>query len=355
MNKNFIFSIMLSTILLYCSHVTAETPTEFEQTYVFFPFVHAEFRPDVGGHSDLEEFNVEAGSDLVYLLNFNKYRAMAEFFFTNEEFELEQLKIGLDVDAENTLWIGRFQNPIGYWNSNYNHGLHLQTSVHRPGIVEFEDDGGILANLLMGVSIDGQHLTARGGSVNYTLALGQAPTIDDKLKPFSFSSSRNGLQSILKVGFQPDETDPSELGYVISYSTIVGENDTVDYINQTLFGMYSHQSWELARLTASIFLIDNEIHYEAASNANASFAAGYVHVEYDVAPKWITYARFERSYGSENNLYLELFEHHETERNLAGIRYDLTRRQAISTEVSQRIVVDENHTHISMQWSAVFP
>ena len=347
-------SCLLMSILLYCSHVSAENLSGIDQTYIFFPFLHSEIRPNVGHDQDLEAFEIEAGSDFIYLLNYKNFRAMTEVLLTNEEIELERLQFGVAITPNNTLWLGRYHSPLGFWNSNYHHGLHLQTSVHRPGIIEFEDGGGILPNHVTGISLDGQRYT-NTGIIHYVASFGYGPTIEDTLEPYSFLESENKLHSIIKIGYQADETNPSETGFVLGHSKIAGENSEVDTIQQNILGVYTHQSWDRYRLTTAAYLVKNKIQYTSSNEKDASFAAGYLHGEYDIANKWIGYVRVERSIGSKHDPYLDLFDHEETERNLGGIRYELTRRQALSSEVSQRIDEHDNHTHISLQWSAVFP
>lgn len=159
----------------------------------------------------------------------------------------------------------------------------------------------------------------------------------------------------MKVSYQFDETDPSELGFVVGLSKINIENDSIDNTLQSIFGLFSHSSLETYRITTSAYLVRNRLNYASSKRLTNSFVAAYFHAEYDLAAKWILYARVERNFGDKNDPYLALFDHVETERNLTGVRFDITRRQAISGEISQRVGGHDNHTHISFQWSAVFP
>ena len=349
--------LVLSTILLICTNTSAsEDQGLLDQNFLFFPFAHVEYRPDVHADQNLEALEFEAGSDFIYLLNYRKIRVLAEIFATNEEIELERLQFGLNLSQNKTFWIGRFHTPLGYWNSNYHHGLYLQTSVHRPGIIEYEDDGGALPNHITGGLLDGQYYT-ENGVVNYSLAAGLAPTIGHHgLEPYSFGSiSENKLHGLLKVSYQFDETNPTESGFVVGLSQINVEHNVIEDSLQSIFGVFSHQSQDTYRITTAAYIVRNRLNYESSKRLTNSFVAAYVHGEYDLASKWIVYARAERMFGYKNDPYLALFEHNESQRNLAGVRFDITRRQAISSEVSQRIGGHDNHTHVSFQWSAVFP
>ena len=343
-----------SVMLLSSFLSTAAYSASINQNYVLFPFAHAEIRPDVNHGSELKEFEVEVGTDFVYLLNYKNIRALGEILITSEKVEIERLQAGINLANDSTLWLGRFHTPLGYWNSNYHHGLHLQTSVHRPGIIEYEDDGGPLPNHITGLMLEGQYFK-NNGAINYAAAIGYAPTIEHEFKPYEPGSTRNKIHSIFKVSYQFDETNPTESGVVIGQSTINGDHNNIDQIRQNLFGVFSHLSINKSRITAAMYLLNNRILYHTLAEDVASFAAGYAHVEYDVASKWIIYGRVEQAFGADHDPYLELFDHSETERMLGGVRYDINRRHAISSEVSHRISDHDSHTHVSFQWSAVFP
>jgi len=349
--------LVISTILLICTETFgSEDQASLEQNFLFFPFAHVEYRPGIHADQNLDALEVEIGSDFIYLLNYRKIRVLAEIFATNEELEIERLQFGINLARDKTLWLGRFHTPLGYWNSNYHHGLYLQTSVHRPGIIEYEDAGGALPNHITGALLDGQQYT-ENGVFNYALAAGLAPTLGHHgLEPYTLGSiSHKKLHGLLKISYQFDETDPTESGLVVGLSRINVENNIIDESLQSIFGIFSHQSQESYRITTSAYVVRNRLSYESAKKLSNSFVAAYVHAEYDMATKWIIYARAERMFGYKDDPYLALFGHNESQRNLAGVRFDITRRQAISSEVSQRVGGHDDHTHVSFQWSAVFP
>ena len=341
-------------LLLNYGNVFSAENFDFNQNFILFPFIHAEVRPNVHEEQDLESFETEAGSDFFYLFNYKNFRALGELAITSEELELERIQIGFKIKQNDTLWLGRYHAPLGYWNSNYHHGLHLQTSVHRPGIIEYEDNNGVLANHVTGFLYEGQHYN-NIGALNYSIGVGYAPTLEHKLEPYSFGNSNNKLNSIIKIGYQSDETSPSEIGIVLNHSNIIGEDEHINQIEQKIAGVYTHQSRGKYRITTAGYFIENKIVYSESSALSSKFAAGYFHTEYDIASKWILYGRIERNFGGKHDPYLALFHHSETQRNLGGVRYDLSRRQAISSEISNRIAEHDSHIHLSIQWSAVLP
>ncbi|MFQ5479086.1 MAG: hypothetical protein ACE5E4_10765 [Candidatus Binatia bacterium] len=69
-----------------------------------------------------------------------RIRVLVEFFLDEAERELERAQVGIAF-GPTAAWIGRFHNPLGYWNTTYHHGTFLQPTIARPDIIQFEGDG----------------------------------------------------------------------------------------------------------------------------------------------------------------------------------------------------------------------
>lgn len=354
------WKLLLFTLLCISTAVAAYAEENtVEQEMLFFPLVHLEVRPDISNdseHGNLVETELEYGSDIVYSGSYKKYRLLSEFYASIDEFELERLQLGIDLKPNLQLWLGRFHSPFDYWNSQYHHGVHLQSSVHRPGIVEYEDHGGVLTNHTTGIKIDGS--TPYGDGVfNYSLALGTAPIVKEhKLHTWSGGNdfSKHKLHSIFRLVFQPDELSQTQYGAFGSYTDLNAEQDDLQKISQVTVGAFTFQDFNPVSLIFSGIYVDSQVNESRRTNSSGFFAS-YIHVEYELSHNWLMYGRIERTIGGTEDLYLEYLDDPELERNLAGIRFDFTRRQAISIEVSKRVNDHDGHTHISTQWSAVFP
>lgn len=76
---------------------------------------------------------------------------------TTNEFstELERLLLNYRQSAHLNLGFGRYHTAIGFYNTAYHHSAWLQTTVDRPFLFEFEDDGGILPIHNVGVTATG--------------------------------------------------------------------------------------------------------------------------------------------------------------------------------------------------------
>ena len=115
--------------------------------------------------------------------------------------DLERAQIGYTFDNGNTLWMGRFHTPFGYWNTAFHHGQQLQTSILRPQMIDFEDRGGILPAHTVGLWDTGA-IRAGKGKFTYDLYVGTDPSINNgELNPNPSGSSHPGLSAGFNVGY----------------------------------------------------------------------------------------------------------------------------------------------------------
>lgn len=333
--------------------------TNFEHEYLLFPFLHLEIQTgkeshDENGHGH-SDFSFEYGFDMTYSMAYKKLRLINEVFVSDHEIDIERLQFGYELSDTSVLWIGRFHVPIGYWNAQYHHSLHLQTSVHRPAILEFEDEGGPLSNHMTGFLMSNNYLF-NDGNIGFHLALGTAPMLDEKLVSWGTSDKKDQhkLKTSGLIYWQPDELDPTQYGLSLGYSEIQSTNTNLGLINQTVVSVYSHNDWQAVRLTSEAYYVNNNPS-KKTNFSNDSFSAVYAHLEYDFLPKWTIYGRIERGIDTNNNSYLSTLGHDSLDRNLVGVRYDFTRRQAFSCEIPQLDFGHDAQTHMSIQWTGMFP
>jgi len=85
--------------------------------------------------------------------------------------DLERLLFNYSVSDSLNASVGRYHSSIGYYNTAYHHSSWMQTTVERPFLFAFEDDGGILPIHNVGVSLSG---TLPSGSLglNYIVEVG---------------------------------------------------------------------------------------------------------------------------------------------------------------------------------------
>ncbi len=69
--------------------------------------------------------------------------------------DLERMLINYSVNDYLNLSAGRFHTDIGYYNTAYHHASWLLTTVNRPFLFSFEDQGGILPTHTVGAAASG--------------------------------------------------------------------------------------------------------------------------------------------------------------------------------------------------------
>jgi hypothetical protein len=133
--------------------------------------------------------------------------------------EVERLLVRWAPSDTINVSVGRMHTLLGYWNQSYHHGTWLQTTVSRPDVYRWEDNGGgLLPVHEVGVRLGG---AASGGPlrVEYSASLtngrGQTPqevvTVQD----------RNGSKAVcLWLGLTPIAMPGLQLGGAAVFDTI---------------------------------------------------------------------------------------------------------------------------------------
>ena len=129
--------------------------------------------------------------NIFYSTEHVRLRFLAEFLLDRDEQEMERLQLGWLVQPAATLWVGRFHSPLGFWNTEHHHGAYMQTTISRPGIIAFEDEGGVLPTHITGLLAEGA-LDRDDGSFNYAFGIGQGPQLESELVPVNILELRNG-------------------------------------------------------------------------------------------------------------------------------------------------------------------
>jgi len=294
--------------------------------------------------------------NIFYSTDHERLRFLAEFLLNSDEHEMERLQLGWLVQPMATLWIGRFHNPLGFWNSEHHHGAFMQTTISRPGIIAFEDEGGVLPTHVAGLLAEGT-LDRDRGSVNYAFGIGKGPNLESELEPVNILEFRNGgrLAASARLSYRPVDDSAVEFGGFAGYTRIPVAGGTIDEADQTVAGVFYNVETEKLRLVAEGFYVSNRLTGSAPTN-RAAFTAGYLQAEYQAYASWTLFGRLEGTSGAKNNAYLDLNQGYMTERAMAGARFEVGRNQALKLELSRNERQDDTRfNQLSLQWSMVYP
>lgn len=325
------------------------------QAFMLFPVVTGIHRSDSFEPLDVDRNELDAGFSAFLARDFGPLRVLGEVFVTTDEQEIERAQLGWKFAGESIAWLGRFHNPLGFWNTYYHHGAYMQTSVSRPGIFEYEDQDGPLPSHLTGVLIEGTIEQGPSGWY-YQLAAGAAPQLGERLEPLNILRPADGshkLGTTLRLSFRPDADGSNETGVYLGHTRIAGADDSPMDVTQRVAGGFAFWQWSETWLRAEALSVASD--FDAPLAARGSFVNGYAQLEQRWHGDWTLYGRVEGTRGGHGDAYLSRFARFVTQRDLLGLRYELTRRQALKLEISRVHLQAAEYSQLDLQWAAVFP
>jgi len=346
------YARILLIIFGVCLSVRAHSETEL----LVFPEIRFEHKDE----ESLNDSDLTPSLDLFGTIRQGRLRLLGELFMTDDEFEVERLKLGYALSSETTVWAGRVHNPLGYWISQYHHGSYLQTSISRPEVARFEDEGGLFPNHIVGLLLDTTHISGNR-AFEYSLVAGVGPELragnNPELHPvnvFNGGSGKHRLNITGRFAYRPDSASDNQVGLFANYVKIPVAKAVYDTLKLTTAGVFS--SWQLADLTlaGAMYLVRNEFSNGPIKD-KGDFASGYLQADYLALEVWTPYARLEQSFGDDNDAYIRLMTDFIPKRQVLGLRWDFTPRQALKLEYSRNHARSKTFDETLLNWSAVFP
>jgi hypothetical protein len=353
-SKNQLSKIAYLVLIIVAIGYVPLCEAEITGEFLLFPKVDLIYRSMLDDNSVLDKDDQELGADFFATFEINNFRFLGEYLATNKELEFERFQFGW-LFKDQLFWLGRFHNPVGYWNSQYHHGAFLQTSISRPGIVEFEDNGGIIPIHQAGFLAEGT-LDRGEGALGYLLSLATGPEFTDELESLDVlnpGSKARDISATLNLYLESELNPSSRVGLFVNYTEIPASTIGVSEIQQTITGVYG--SWEFSgwRWLGASFYVRNQFERSTRSETDAFFNA-YLQAEYDLNDRWAFYSRIEGTAGDDGDAYLALFPKFVKDRVLGGIRLDFASRNALKLEISAIHMHQNNFVQVMLQWSAMF-
>lgn len=305
--------------------------------------------------------------NVFYSTTRDRLQLLGEVLVRDDEQEIERLQAGWLMSPQATLWLGRFHAPLGLWNTDHHHGAYLQTSITRPGIMAFEDEGGVLPAHVTGLLAEGM-LERGGGVLNYALGMGRGPGFaDGELEPLVIGSSGSAgkLAASARVSYRAELAGahgPADMGGELEWGGFVGQARIpvagvagLERIDQTTSGLFFLCEAERYRVIGELFHVSHRPQ-GPAGGARSAFSAAYVQPEFRAAHDWTLFARIEASSDARGDSYLGLFPHAVLRRAMAGANRLLGKRQALKLELSRNERQDGlRFNELGLQWSMVYP
>jgi hypothetical protein len=345
-----LYSLIVITSIVYSPISQGEATGE----YLLFPHIGANFRSELANDSLLDSDDYTYGVDIFATASIRDFLFLGELLLAKHEQDFERLQLGW-MAGDSKVWLGRFHNPVGYWNTEFHHGSFLETGISRPSIVEFEHDNGLLPMHLTGLLVEGVIEHDKQG-LGYALAAGAGPELSDKLEALEIldpGSGSHDLSLTLNLYLEPVIYAPTRYGLFVNYTEIPSIRIGLDEIRQFSAGVYGNWEAQRWRLTGSTFYLRNRLQ-QLNGELTDSFFSSYFQADFKPDDHWTIFGRVEWAVGDENDAYLALFPQHINDRILGGVRLDAFDRHAFKLEISGNRTQGDNFGQFMLQWAAMF-
>ena len=293
---------------------------------------------------------------------------LGEFLWSSDEAEFERLQAGVRVGKDAWIWAGRFHAPAKFWTSEYHHGQYLQTSITRPALEEWEDDGGATPAHITGLLLESEHQRSDDSAIGFAASVGYAPILEDgelEAQELFESSSDHGLSLNLRVAYRPEFLSSTQFGLLAGWNEINVEPTAIPLpneplgIDQAMLGAFGDWYREDLRLLASIVYYYNTLELPA-QDVDDSYLLGYAQLEYEANNVVTVFGRIEGGIDQDDSPYLALFDAVITERYMLGARWDVAEHHALTVEVANTTFGagpfgSRDFNEVRLQWSAVYP
>ena len=260
-----------------------------------------------------------------------KGQVLADFAITSDNpsgdgfnFDIERLYAEYDVNDYFNVQAGRFNTAIGYYNNVYHNGSYFQTTVDRPGIYDFEDNGGVLPVHFTGIAVNGD---IPSGSLNlhYVAEVGNGRDYDLNQPAFYVSDNDDFKAVNVELSAKPDWLPGLQFGGSVYHDLLT--TPTLPHTDQTILSAYG-----VYKTTLFEWLNEGVFTRQETAGAAHWTSAGYSQVSRKFG-KFRPYARLEWRFSPAGDpLLAYIGENASIWGPTVGVRFDFTQMMAIKAE-----------------------
>jgi hypothetical protein len=358
--------ILLCLALTYAGSTVVYAQHE-HSSVDFEVFVAAEaFQGSRGIHAG--EADPWVNADVVLGLTEHQFRVFGEYYITPDERDLERFQMGFEFVPETVLWLGRFHQPGSAWNTEHHHGQYLQTDITRPYIERWEDEHGIIPQHITGALFESRQSVGKDAAIQISTGVGAAPALaDGELDPIDLTGANPGRHKLSVTGrlaYLPQYVGPSSMGLLVALDDLsVRSARTLESLGSnaakvSVYGAYIDWTAEAWRIVAANYYVNVALR---SASRNESFISGYLQIERRLSQQFTIFGRLEDSARMQESRYVALFDDVDSDieialrRQAAGVRWDYTRRQALTFEASHVVSLTRASNELRLQWSAAIP
>ncbi len=307
-------------------------------------------------------------ADVVFGATAHQFRVFGEYYVTPDERDLERFQMGFEFVPETVLWLGRFHQPGSSWNTEHHHGQYLQTDITRPYIERWEDEHGIIPQHITGALFESRQPIGKDGAFQISSGVGAAPALSDQeldaISLIGDNPGRHRLSVTGRLAYLPQYAGASSMGFLFGHDDLAVSNVRTlaalssNKVKLSIYGAFIDWMAEPWRIVAADYYVDVAL-LQTARNEN--FMSGYLQVERLLPHHFTVFGRLEDSARMQESRYVALFNDGDGDieialrRQAVGVRWDFTRRQALTLEISHIVSLTHNSNELRAQWSAAIP
>jgi hypothetical protein len=283
---------------------------ESRQEILLFPSVDT-FEPFSESNPEAVDSFVRGSLNLLYSYSGGNFRFLGEYLWSTQEAELERLKVGWQVRDNTLLWLGRYHATAKYWTSEYHHGQFLQTSITRPSVEGWEDEGGPTPSHVTGLSFESDNKTEGGSGVSLAISGGLTARFEgEELVAFDVldPQSDHGPGFNFRIAYRPEFLSPMQLGLLSAWHEIRVDSDSnpnladLDRIDHLTIGAFADWRWKDLRLITSFIHFDNDLKF-VDEQVSDRFTLGYVQFEYGINDDFTFFGRSDNGFDEDSSLF----------------------------------------------------
>ena len=284
------------------------------------------------------------------------------------ETDLERFSITNAINDNIDIKMGRFVEPLGFWNHNFHHASLSQDTVSRPFFLELEEQHeGVFPSHLVGAMVAGEYETW-----GFQFAIANNSGIDSEnydsttpveLGTINFGDPSTDKTSVIRGTWLVFDT--VELGLLFMNNNLVemSENNGLDPVNikrgDTLFEQkvvgfdysYNGESFYTFGEYYQMEFTDNPF-VPGANLKSYDANAFYLQFGYRITDNLTTAYRYENlDYTANNSTYFDVIGVGAETRHVVSFKYRIEESHALRLEINRRTPdAGESVTYYNLQW-----
>jgi hypothetical protein len=180
----------------------------------------------------------------------DRVSALAEVLFTTGpsnfvSLDLERLYIKYQPNDYFSASVGRIHTAIGYYNTAFNRGDYFQTTIGRPTMFEFDDQGGFLPLQDLGIVLSGQLPSGKLG-LHYVFEVTNGRAYGADAQPAQNGSDGNNSKAVnFGLSIKPEQAPGLTVGFSVRHDYLTDPlNLRVSELIPVVYAVFTNPTYE---------------------------------------------------------------------------------------------------------------